>query len=214
MLREQLQRGQAKNVATARQSPPRLADSAREPREEYCLALLLRYPELRQDGLALPGDLFSLSEHRAIYESWSATLQLDDIRAGLPDELHFTLERILARDVPFLEGARLREAFEDCVRRIELRRLTQAKQASTAALSEPDLQPYMSAAVEEAAVLQEARNGEEHQPADYPGNDPRAHELAESLLEDEELGRRLHREAISSRSAQRAEAAPHSEVER
>ncbi len=212
-LREELRR--TKRPARAATPPARAPMSMiREQGEEYCLAMLLRYPELRHEGVALSVDVFSLGEHRAIFEAWRISLQLDDIRETLPEELHMYIDRILQRDVPFLEVSRLREAFQDCVRRIELRKLTQAKQASTAALSEPDLQPYMSAAVEEAAVLQETRSGEQPLRTLTSGGDPRAHELAASLLEDEAMGQKLHQSALGSRSAQRAETSPHSEVER
>jgi hypothetical protein len=63
-------------------------------------------------------------------------------------------------------------------------------------------------------VLQEAQSGDERQRTAAAGSDPRAHELAASLLEDEELGKKLHQASIGSRSAQRAEVSPHSEVER
>ena len=212
-LREELRRVQrpVRPVAKAAAAP---MSTIREQGEEYCLAMLLRYPELRHEGLELSSDVFSLGEHRAIFKAWRASLQLDDIRQALPEELHVYIDRILQRDVPFLEASRLREAFVDCVRRIELRRLTQAKQASTIALSEPDLQPYMGAAVEEAALLQEARSGEHPLYTPTSGGDPRAHQLAASLLEDEAMGRKLHQPALSSRSAQQAEISPQSEVER
>ncbi len=215
-LREELRRTSAKRPARAGVAPTiaPATRAAREHGEEYCLAMLLRYPDLRSEGMALSPDIFSLGEHRAIYEAWRNSINLDDIREALPDELHSYVDRILQRDVPFLETSRLREAFEDCVRRIDLRRLSQAKQASTAALSEPDLQPYMSAAVEEAAVLQETRSGEQPERTATPAGDPRAHELAASLLEDEEMGKKLHQSALGPRSAQRAETSPQSEVER
>jgi hypothetical protein len=153
--------------------------------------MLLRYPDLRHDGLALSADLFSLGEHRAIFSAWRDSLHHDEIRDAL-----------------------LRDAFHDCVRRIELRRLTQAKQASTAALSEPDLQPYMSAAVEEAILLQETRSGEQPAETLTTTDNRRAQEIAASLVEDEEMGKKLHQAALGSRSAQRAEGSPQSEVER
>ena len=214
VLREELRRAKrpVRAVATQASAPP--TNTTREQGEEYCLAMLLRYPELRPEGMALSEDIFSLGEHRAIFHAWRQSIQRDDIRDALPDELHINMDRILQRDVPFLEASRLREAFADCVRRIELRRLAQAKQASTAALSEPDLQPLMGAAVEEAALLQEARSGEQPLHTLASGGDPRAHELATSLLEDEEMGRKLHQPVLSSRSTQPAESSPPSEVER
>jgi DNA primase len=210
-LRDELR----KTKRPSRLAPPSApAPSRRGPREhgeEYCLALLLRSPELRREGLGLTSDVFSLGENRAIYEAWRSSTSIDDIRDAIPDELHSHFDTILQRDVPFLETSHLRDAFEDCVRRINLRRLAQAKQASTAALSEPDLQPYMSAAVEEAAVLHGTRAGAKPD-GTATHNDSRARELAETLLEDKEMGRRLHQPALA-RSTQQAEVSPQSEVE-
>lgn len=182
----------------------------REPQEEFLLALLLRHPEIRKEGTSLSQDLFSLGEHRAIFAAWRETPQLDALRESLAEELHPYLERVLARELPFLEGTRLREALEDCVRRIELRRLSQAKQASAAALSEPGLQEYMSAAVQEAVALQAARSGTMPEEALPPNGDARASELAATLVEDSEMGRRLHHPALEPRMAG-TEASPQAE---
>ena len=49
------------------------ATAMRAPREEFCLALLYRVPELAHRGEALLGrDLFSLSENRELFRRWQA----------------------------------------------------------------------------------------------------------------------------------------------
>ena len=180
----------------------------REPAEEFCLALLLRHPELRLEGNDLSPELFLLGEHRAILSAWTETPEIEPLRQALPAPLHEQLDRILAKDLPVLEGAQLRAAFLDCVRRIEVRRLSAAKRASAAALTDPDVQQYMSAAVEQAIALQSAEPPESA--ASIERNTP-ASELAASLIEDTEMGRRLHQ---ISAEPHPAEAAQRSEGER
>jgi len=182
--------------------PALVSRAAREPGEEFCLALLLRHPELRREGMALSSDLFLLGEHRAVFTAWHETPDLDSIRQALPEELHLHLERILRRDLPVVEGSLLLEAFQDCVRRIELRRLSAAKRASTAALANVEAREEVSAAVEEAhALLQDQ--------ADTPAAERDSHrsELAVALVEDMEVGRRLHQ----PHTAQTAQESPQGE---
>jgi hypothetical protein len=173
------------------------------------LALLLRHPELRPQGQDIALETFLLSEHRAIHDAWRQTSDLEEVREALDEDMTPQLDRILARDLPTLEGTELREALADCVRRIEWRRLSAAKRASTAALTEPTAQPYMSAAVEEAITLQA---NEPTAPGTMPSSsDAKTLELAASLVEDQEMGRRLHRSA--SGAAQPTETAPRQEVD-
>jgi hypothetical protein len=184
-----------------------------DPAEEFCLALLLRHPPLRGEGNALSDDFFELGEHRAIFAAWQSQTDLESLRATLPEELHPQLDRILSRNVPFLEGTRLREAFLDCVRRIELRRLTAAKRASTASLSDPEDGEEMRAVIEEARALAEARDQTGAAAAAVPAPAPDAGvsqrwELATALVEDTELGRRLHQTASGHIPGGHSPAAP------
>ncbi|OGO51546.1 MAG: hypothetical protein A2148_01325 [Chloroflexi bacterium RBG_16_68_14] len=216
LLRSELRRrpSRATRRGPAPEMEPTLARRAhREPGEEFCLALLLRHPELRPEGAALSPELLLLGEHRVIFAAWLENPDIASMRETLPQELHPHLERIMERHLPFLEGTQLREAFQDCVRRIEFRKLSAAKQASAAALTEPDVQPYMSAAVEEAFALQGARTGGTPDRAPPSEGDAHASELAINLVEDAEMGRRLHQAASAPNAAQRTEGSPPSEGE-
>jgi len=168
----------------------------REPGEEFCLALLLHHPEIRAEGEAIAEDLFLLSEHRVIFHAWQASDDIETIRDALSDELRPVLERILERDLPLLDGTKQREAFQDCVRKIERDRLRQAKLASAATLTELN-DDAMDAAVDEAVMLQ---GGERLQPQQvYERDEARpASTRAAILVEDEEMGRRLHKSAPHS----------------
>jgi DNA primase len=187
--------------------PPGSHAIYREPQGEFVLALLLRHPELRPDGMALSPELFLLGEHRAIFAAWREAPDLESIRQSLAEELHPHLEQIIQRDLPFLEGTELHRALQDCVARIERSRLTQAKRASAAALMEPEVQQDMVQAVAKAVALQ---TGEP--PDRTPASEvaARESELAISLIEDDEMGRRLHQP--SPRQRQPA-ASPQGEVE-
>ncbi|MCH8025892.1 MAG: toprim domain-containing protein, partial [Chloroflexi bacterium] len=208
-VRGELRRKSARTARRDATDEPAAAQPLRrEPAEEFCLALVLRHPELRHEGSDLSPELFLLGEHRAILSAWIETPEIESLRQALSTPLHEQLDRILARDLPVLEGAQLRAAFHDCIRRIEVRRLSAAKRASAAALTDPDVQQYMTAAVEQAIALQST---EPPEPALSSERDKRAAELAASLIEDTEMGRRLHQ---TSAKPQPAEAAQQSEGER
>lgn len=207
-LRRKPARRSSATVMSTTNTPAREERMTREPIAEFCLALLLRHPELRADGLSLAHDLFVLAEHRAIYEAWRETPDIDAIRASLPEEVQQHIDRAVMRNLPLLEFSDLQEALRDCVRRIELRRLSHAKQASAAALADPEIQPYMTAAVNEAVTLQSANGGA--LPAE---DDAQASELAISLVKDEELGRKLHQVPLAARSPERSDGSPRGEGE-
>ncbi len=199
----------------------------RDGGEEFLLALLLRYPQLRPEGDALSPDFFAQGEHRAVFLAWLDETNHDALRRAVPEELRPRLEQIMGRNVPVLEGSRLVEAFQDCVRKIELRRLSAAKRASTASLTDPDAREDMRAVVEEARALAQAlravasgdppgREPDEEAPPDAEPptpaeGDPRLRELAAALVQDTELGRRLHR-AVSNPRRQPAQAPPPEEL--
>jgi DNA primase len=208
VLQAELRRMRRRQQEGAPQAPSMPARAQRDSVEEFVLALLLRYPELRGEGCALSPEFFALSEHRGVFDAWLQETNFDALRDALPEELHPHLTRIMSRNVPIMEGSHLFEAFQDCVRKIELRKLTAAKRASTASLTDPDTREDMRAVVEEARALAESRavpGPEEPSPAQ---GDPRLRELAAALVHDTELGRRLHQATSAPRTNQPAQAPP------
>jgi DNA primase len=181
--------GQTKRRETERTALP--ARVRREPGEEFCLALLLHHPEIRDEAAAITEDLFVLSEHRVIFHAWQTTDDQEAIRAALSDEIRPAFERILDRDLPLLDGTSLREAFQDCVRKIGRDRLRQAKLVSAATLADLN-DDDMDAAVDEAVLLQ---GGDASQAVTTGAADRAASARAAILVEDEEMGRRLHQPA-------------------
>lgn len=107
--------------------------------EELCLALLLRYPELRPQGLTLTDDYFVTIPNRQLFQAWRETAEGDTLRSILPEELHSHLEQIAGKDLAQY-AAQAERVLADCIRRIEQRKLREAKIASTHALEEVEEQ--------------------------------------------------------------------------
>ena len=203
----ELQRPPARSTRRSPPTSPETAPIARvqqEPQEEFCLALLLREPELRTKGLALDPELFLLGQHRAIFAAWQQAPDPDSMRQALPHELHPYLEEISKRNLPFFAGSSLHSALEDCVRRIQLRRLSAAKQASAAALTDPDVQAQVGAAVQEAYALWQTEAGVEAAAGSAQG-DASPTEFTQVWWEDMKTGKELHRAARGASSEARQE---------
>jgi DNA primase len=190
-------------------STPVPAAYARDPIEEFLLALLLQHPELRAEAPELVTDAFTLGENAAVFELWVASPDGDAFRTALPEELHSHVERALTKHTPYLEGATLRDAIRDCVRMIQLRRLSQAKQASAASISDQSTSHDMRRAVSEAreALDSSSEDAEENGATDMS-------EFASVLVEDMRRGMQLHSAPTHSspsqpqETPQQAEAAP------
>jgi DNA primase len=88
-------------------------------REEYVLALLLNYPELKKLTEGLLPEYFEGSENREIFTAWLAADDIDALRAGLDPALHEHLEAIIGRELP-VTGNGVEARYVDSV--IELRR--------------------------------------------------------------------------------------------
>jgi DNA primase len=176
-------------------SEPALRPAPREPREEYLLALLLRYPALRGQGQALSPDLFSLSENRQLFEAWRMAAgqevedAMEETRRLLPEELHGHLESVLARDIPPFQAGEAERALEDCIWRMEQRKLELEKLASSLALAESEQEVGPARLAKLARSIQEGTLPSS-QEADS------TLEAATALVEDTEAGIRVHRRPL------------------
>jgi DNA primase len=163
----------------------------REPREEYCLALLLRYPDLREKGLAVDDDLFSLTENRQVLQAWRRTPDETGLRATLPEELHEQLDRIRGKTIPDFDRDEAERALANCLWGIEQRKLEIEKQASTLALADSQ-DKIGSTRLIELATPSGDREGEPSASTPDIGEEM-AREAADLLTEDTEVGQRVHR---------------------
>jgi hypothetical protein len=162
--------------------------------EEICLALLLRHPELRPRGLALSDDLFVMLPNRQLFQTWRQTGEEESLRSSLPEELHDHLDRIVSKDLaPY--AAQAEKALNDCIARIERRKLKEAKTVTSHAIAETEQELGAARLVESAHKLlyEGGLSGDLSEDEALP---------ASVVVRDMEAGRELH---IGPREGQQGE---------
>lgn len=92
--------------------------------EEYCLALLLEFPDLREAGLMLSVDYFEHSENKDILLKWSNNNDPEWIAANLDPAIHEYFQYLRAFQQQFPPSLRKitndrQQAFSDCVNRLQ-----------------------------------------------------------------------------------------------
>ena len=147
-------------------------------REAFLLALLLRHPELRQKGLGIPEELLWEAEARQVLAIWRENEDENVLKTAISPELMDYFERLILWKVPQFAESEAAEALEDCIKRLNRRRLEAEQQANTAQIA--DLQDELGTALISSA-LTEGSIGDV------------SPELQETLLHGEEIGNELHR---------------------
>jgi DNA primase len=153
MVRRRRRSGRAGEPETA---APSLGDTRGETRPEgFLLALLLRFPHLREAGLEVPAELFWESANREVLAAWKRAPELDVVKESLPEELKGHLERLVNWRLlpPASEAA---EAVAKCREGLEKRQLRAEKQAMAALLAAREEELGASTLVEAAASGAEA----------------------------------------------------------
>jgi DNA primase len=172
-------RPRGRQEATVRRSP---TTSARGPladgREAFLLALLLRYPGLRAQGLLIPEGLLWEAEARQVLAIWRENDDENALKTAILPELMDYFERLMLWKVPQFAESEAVAALENCVTRLNRRRLEAEQQANTAQIA--DLQDELGTALISSA-LTEGSIGDV------------SPELQETLLHGEEIGNELHR---------------------
>ena len=123
----------------------------RDPLDEHCLALLLRYPDLAIDlpmyG-GLPPEYFRRPENREIYlqltTAWSEAPEMlmpeeslaEQAKRSLAPELWGHLERLVSRNLPPMEPWERQEGLRQILARLEQRQLKELKLAEQVRFSE------------------------------------------------------------------------------
>ena len=156
-----------------------------DQREEFLLALLLRYPSLRERGLALDESLLWQAENREVMAAWRKASDIEGLRQALATELQEHLDRLLARRLPAFAEDQAATALEDCLRRLQRRQLEAEKQATMAALAAREEAVGPTPLAEAATTL--------WQGGQVPATaDEQLAEAAGLHLRDLEAGLRLH----------------------
>jgi DNA primase len=151
----------------------------RDQPEEYILALLLRYPGLREDALQIPESLLWESENRQVLAALQRNVE-EDVSAGLPQELQSHLERLNSRKLPPFDLRQAREALLDAVEKLQHRQIAEEKRATSALLAEREEELGTSTVAQAIAEPDPALVSEE------------TRDVVELQLRDMETGLRLH----------------------
>ena len=188
LIRQGRKQGRRREVAAPAEAMAAVRP-LRDAREEYLLALLLRYPELQADGLALSPDLLWYSENRQLLQAWQRSPDLEEMRQAVAAELQEHLQRIAAMNVPPFDQQGAKDALYDCLRRLEQRDLEAIAQANSAALAAREAEDGPASIEELEVAAQALRSGS---PPEEIGSGE-ASQMAALLLKDTEIGIRLHR---------------------
>jgi DNA primase len=162
-------------------------------REEFLLALILRFPQLRDEAQRIPEDLLWTSESRAVLQAWKTlpaaaadgAEQKNTLIEALPVELMPYVERLTLRRMPDYDPKEAQKALADCLARIQRRGLEMEKQATGSLLAETEAEVGVT-------PLAEAGAGEGI-------DDERLLEVAGIHVQDMRTGLKLHGKEANDR---------------
>jgi DNA primase len=117
-------RNAIKNLQT--NTPTVLTLTSSGPLEQYSLALLLQYPELKSEIVELSPDHFENTENRELFAMWQQSNDLTSLRDSLDSALQEHLDNLMAtsfRSIITENESVRRETINECVIRLQERRL-------------------------------------------------------------------------------------------
>ena len=151
---------QSPREQTAATSP--FASMEHDPVEEYCLALLMRYPDLSEYAEPLTPEHFFRHENREIFGSYlvSGDGAGEDIFDQAPPGVREQWEALQRKSLPPMDFVKRRQAIDDVVTQLEKRSLRRLKEEEQIRFSEspPDL--YAEDLQDTVAVNQRMKHAE------------------------------------------------------
>ena len=106
------------------------------PVEERCLALVIRYPELRPSAQELSPEHFEFTENREIFVKWQYSTDMSDLEgrldSSLLEHLYYLVEKKFPPAIQESQRTRLRD-LDQCILRLQeklSRRLESEKEAT------------------------------------------------------------------------------------
>jgi DNA primase len=170
-----------------------LGDMRGETRPEaFLLALLLRFPELREAGLEVPEELFWESANREVLTAWKRAPESDTVKESLPEELKGHLERLIDWRLPEYGAKEAEAALLDCLKTLDKRHNRAEAEANTALLAAKEEELGSSVLVEAAVSETE------------PENDMMKEGIG-VLRAGQEIGQRIHRTERKGEGGETAE---------
>jgi DNA primase len=96
------------------------------PSEEYCLALLLQFPELRTEAQELSSEHFGYTENREVFVRWQSCADIPELESKLDTSLLEHLYYLVDRNFPFPPAIResertRRRDLAQCILRLQER---------------------------------------------------------------------------------------------
>jgi DNA primase catalytic core len=154
--------------------------------EETCLALLVRYPHLRAEGMAIGEELFEDTLNRQIFEVWREARPDGELREKVAEEsLRQRLERIVARDLPPFDPTQAQRALATCTERLKKGKMRDEKRARNSEIAEKEQRLGAGLLVEHARKLMAGEAPSQDLPEDVTAD-------AEIVVRDMEAGLELH----------------------
>ena len=125
--------------------------------EDYCLALLLRCPQLRSRMGELSAHDVKGAHRLLILKELQKGLSVEELGEQLEPELREYVDELLAMRMPNLDRGKAEQAWTDCLRRLRQRNLRLAVAARGLAVDarKPGWEEAIAPAVEEAGQLKE-----------------------------------------------------------
>lgn len=107
------------NSAQPSELVPSLSSS--DPLAEYCLCLLIHYPNLRSYATEISADYFENSKSRELFLAWYEAPDFDSMRQRLDLTLQEYLDILLAKSLPPMNEKEQEEDLADCAHRLKER---------------------------------------------------------------------------------------------
>ena len=116
--------------------------------EQYSLALLLRYPDLKSEIEGMNPDDFSKTENRQLFQVYRSSASLDDMRNAVSESLLDYLDELATRELPPSNIPELRAALSQCKKRLREQRLKELKTQEEYLLDQEEVQREEAAAIQ------------------------------------------------------------------
>lgn len=187
--------------------PPRVSGEQRI--EAFALALLLRFPSLREAGEALDLSLFRETAHQQVFEVWKRDPAA--VPSALSDPLLPVYEAVMALRLPPYDHAAAESALLNVAQKLQLGMLGDQKRLLNAEVAELQETVNQSSAV--GFMMQTARESGAPDLAGDPPSEPML-TLASHLRDDEYLMRQMHAIETDLRLRRSPEGEPHADVAR
>ena len=115
------------------------SEATGDPLEEYCLTSLLRYPELWPEAAALKPEHFLTTPHREIFQRLALGVPPEELKEHLDEAYHDDLDSLLSRGLDMVPHWEREQGVQECVKRLQRRRITLEQEAVQAQLEEGEV---------------------------------------------------------------------------